>query len=290
MKIQRLPLAAALSALLLCAALPTAMTREAKAQKESPIAVQMYTLRSMPTLEAQLAAVKAAGITAIEIFGNQGVSAHELKALVEKYGLKIVSAHVELSDLRENFGAQVAFNKTLGNHMLVVPALILSQMPNKDPAGWAEAGHYLGEMARRLEAEGLSLAYHNHSYELVDFDGKTGLEIMFAAAGPSLQAELDMSWVARAGYDPVEMLERFSGRVFAIHAKDRAPVGRADNHLGLATVGEGVLDWAAILPAAAQAGAQWYIIEHDLPRDPAAAVKAGAAYLRAQLSSTSLTK
>jgi len=50
MKTQRLPLAAALSALLLCAALPTAMPREAKAQKESPIAVQMYTLRSMPTL------------------------------------------------------------------------------------------------------------------------------------------------------------------------------------------------------------------------------------------------
>jgi len=282
MKKKRLSLAT-LCALLLCTVLPAAAPQSAPSQNESPIAVQMYTLRSMPTLEAQLAAVKTAGVTAIEIFGNQGVSAEELKALVDKYGLKVVSAHVELSDLRECFDTQIAFNKTIGNRVLVVPALILSQMPGTDPAGWAEAGWYLGEMARRVEAEGMVLAYHNHSYELADFDGKTGLEIMFAAAGPALQVELDMSWVARAGYDPIDMLERFSSRVFAIHAKDRAPAGQADNHLGLADVGAGVLDWAAILPAAAKAGAQWIIIEHDLPRDPAASVKRSAAYLRTHL-------
>jgi len=286
MKKQYLPLAA-LCALLFCTASPAAAPQSEKSQHESPIAVQMYTLRSIPVLEAQLAAVKAAGITAIEIFGNQGVSASELKALIEKYGLKIVSGHVELSDLREDFEAVIAFHKAIGNRHLIVPALILSQMPGTDPAGWAEAGWYLGEMARRVEAEGMILAYHNHSYELADFDGRTGLEIMFAAAGPSLQAELDMSWVARAGYDPVDMLERFSGRVFAIHAKDRAPAGRADNHLGLADVGSGVLDWAAILPAAEKAGAQWIIIEHDLPRDPAASVKRSAAYLRTLLPTVS---
>jgi len=272
-----------LCALLFCVASPAAASRDAKTLHGSPIAVQMYTLRSMPTLEAQLAAVQSAGVTAIEIFGNQGVSAQELRSLLREYGLKVVSAHVELSALREDFDAQIAFNKEIGNRVLVVPALILSQMPGTDPAGWAEAGHYLGEMARRVEAEGMQLAYHNHSYELADFDGKTGLEIMFAAAGPALQVELDMSWVARAGYDPVDMLDRFSGRVFAIHAKDRASAGRADNHLGLADVGSGILDWAAILPAAAKAGAQWVIIEHDLPRDPAASVKTSAAYLKALL-------
>jgi len=277
MKKSGLSIITALLSSFVCAALPAANG----SLQESPIAVQMYTLRSIPSLEEQLAAVKEAGITSIEIFGNQGVSAAELNALVRKYGLKIVSGHVELSDLRENFEELIAFHKAIGNRHLIVPALILSQMPGTDPAGWAEAGWYLGEMARRVEAEGMVLAYHNHSYELADFGGKTGLEIMFAAAGPSLQAELDMSWVARAGYDPVEMIERFSGRLFAIHAKDRAPAGRADNHLGLADVGSGVLDWGAIIPAATKAGAQWIIIEHDLPRDPAATVKRSAAYLKA---------
>jgi len=279
MKKQGPSIITALFSLFVCAALPAAN----RSQHESPIAVQMYTLRSIASLEEQFTAVKAAGITAIEIFGNQGVSAAELNALVRKYGLKIVSGHVELSDLRENFEAVIAFHKAIGNRHLVVPALILSQMPGTDPAGWAEAGWYLGEMARRVEAEDMVLAYHNHSYEFADFGGKTGLEIMFAAAGPSLQAELDMSWVARAGYDPVDMLERFSGRVFAIHAKDRAPLGKADNHLGLADVGSGTLDWAAILPAATKAGAQWIIIEHDLPHDPADSVKRSAAYLRTHL-------
>ena len=35
----------------------------------------------------------------------------------------------------------------------------------------------------------------------VDFGGKTGLELLFAAAGPDLQTELDLAWVAAGRCD-----------------------------------------------------------------------------------------
>ena len=40
---------------------------------------------------------------------------------------------------------------------------------------------------------GMRLGYHNHEFELVDFDGRTGLELLFEAAGPDLRRIGDIS-------------------------------------------------------------------------------------------------
>ncbi|WP_141455237.1 sugar phosphate isomerase/epimerase [Pseudoxanthomonas sp. z9] len=268
------------TALLLLAALP-GFARDA-ATPAQPIAVQMYTLRNVATLDEQLKIVHDAGVHAVETVGTQDVTAAELKQLLDKYAIKAVSTHVQLADLRKDLDGVVAFNQTLGNTHLVVPYLGDKERPT-DAAGWTTLGKELGEIASKVQARGMTLAYHNHDFELVDFGGKTGLELLFDAAGPALKSELDLAWVARAGYDPAAMLGKFSGRVFAVHAKDNAPKGEAADEGGFAALGQGVLDWKTILPAAAKAGVQWYIIEHDQPRDPAAVVKAGADYLREHL-------
>lgn len=270
----------ATTALLLLAALP-GFAKDA-ATSAQPIAVQMYTLRNVATLDEQLKIVHDAGVHAVETVGTQNVTAPELKQLLDKYAIKAVSTHVQLADLRKDPDAVVAFNQALGNTHLVVPYLGDKERPT-DAAGWTALGKELGDISRQVQAKGMTLAYHNHDFELVDFGGKTGLELLFDAAGPALKSELDLAWVARAGYDPAAMLGKFSGRVFAVHAKDNAPKGQATDEGGFASLGQGVLDWKTILPAAEKAGVQWYIIEHDQPRDPAAVVKAGADYLREHL-------
>ncbi|MEA9555217.1 sugar phosphate isomerase/epimerase [Xanthomonas nasturtii] len=267
-------------ALLLLVALP-AFARDA-AGPQKPIAVQMYTLRNAGSLDQQLKIVHDAGVGAVETVGMHNVSAAQLKQLLDKYSIKAISSHVQLAELRKNLDAVVAFNRSIGNTTLVVPYLEEKDRPT-DAAGWTALGQELGQIAKRLRAKGMQLAYHNHDFELVDFNGKTGLELLFAAAGPDLKTELDLAWVARAGYDPAVMLGKFKGRMFAVHAKDNAPKGQAEDEGGFASVGQGVLDWNAILPAAAGAGVRWYIIEHDRPRDPATVIQTGADYLREQL-------
>lgn len=275
-----IPRSIAAAALLLFSALPAfAQTTEAQAK---PIAVQMYTLRNVASLEEQLKIVHDAGIHAVETVGTQNASAADLKRLLDKYSIKVVSTHVQLSDLRSDLDKVVAFNKSIGNSVLVVPYLKKEERPT-DAAGWTALGKELGEISKRVQAKGMKLAYHNHDFEIVDFNGKTGLELMFEGAGPKLEAELDLAWIARAGYDPAALLGKFRGRVFAVHAKDNAPTGQAKDEDGFAALGKGVLNWNAILPAAARAGVRWYIIEHDHPLDPAAVVKTGAAYLNEHL-------
>ena len=266
---------------LLLAALPAFAHDIVTPQK--PIAVQMYTLRNAGSLDQQLKIVHDAGVGAVETVGTQGVSAPELKQLLDRYAIKAISSHVPLAELRRDLPGVVAFNRSIGNTTLVVPYLDAKDRPT-DAAGWTALGQELGRISKQVRAEGMRLAYHNHDFELVDFNGRTGLELLFAAAGPDLQTELDLAWVARAGYDPAVMLGTFRGRLFAVHAKDNAPKGQAEDEGGFAAVGQGVLDWNAILPAAAGAGVQWYIIEHDQPRDPAKVIKTGADYLRDHLT------
>lgn len=266
---------------LLLAALPAFAHDMATPQK--PIAVQMYSLRNAGSLDQQLKIVHDAGVGAVETVGTQGVSAPELKQLLDRYAIKAISSHVPLAELRKDLPGVVAFNRSIGNTTLVVPYLDAKDRPT-DAAGWTALGQELGRISKQVRAEGMRLAYHNHDFELVDFNGRTGLELLFAAAGPDLQTELDLAWVARAGYDPAVMLGKFRGRLFAVHAKDNAPKGQAEDEGGFAAVGQGVLDWNAILPAAAAAGVQWYIVEHDQPRDPAKVIKTGADYLRDHLT------
>ncbi len=266
--------------ILLLAALPAFADEAASTQK--PIAVQMYTLRNAGSLDQQLKIVHDAGVRAVETVGTQNVSAPELKRLLDRYSIRAVSSHVQLAELRDNLDGVVAFNRSIGNTTLVVPYLDQKDRP-RDAAGWTALGQELGRIARQVRGKGMQLAYHNHDFELADFDGQTGLELLFAAAGPDLKTELDLAWVARAGLDPAVMLGKFRGHVFAVHAKDNAPKGQAEDEGGFAAVGQGVLDWNAILPAAATAGVQWYIVEHDQPRDPAKVIQTGADYLREHL-------
>jgi sugar phosphate isomerase/epimerase len=268
---------------LLLAALPSFAGEAVAPQK--PIAVQMYSLRNAGALDQQLKIVHDAGVHAVETVGTQGVSATELKQLLDRYSIKAVSSHVPLAELRKDLDGVAAFNRSIGNSTLVVPYLDAKDRPT-DAAGWTALGQELGRIAKQVRAKGMRLAYHNHDFELVDFNGTTGLEMLFAAAGPDLQTELDLAWVARAGLDPAVMLAKFRGRLFAVHAKDNAPKGQAEDEGGFAAVGQGVLDWNAILPAAAAAGVQWYIVEHDQPRDPAKVIQTGADYLREHLTVT----
>ncbi|RVT76181.1 sugar phosphate isomerase/epimerase [Agrobacterium sp. CNPSo 2736] len=250
--------------------------------KVLPIAAQMYTLRNSGTLEEQLAILNRAGVSAVETVDMQKVSAGELNTLLEKHKIKVISSHVPIDKLRGNLDEVITEQKAVGNPVVTVPFLKPEDRP-KDAAGWTAFGKELGGYADKLSAAGLSMAYHNHDFEMVKFDSKTALELLLDAAGPKLQAEVDVAWVARSGNDPAEFLGTLKGKVFAIHAKDNAPAGTAENERGFATLGTGVLDWKTILPAAKHAGAKWFILEHDLPLDAEAVVTKGNAFLNEHL-------
>ncbi len=244
-----------------------------------PLAVQLYTLRTLP-FDAQLAAVAEAGYRAVETVGTHGLTAAELRAALAERELQVVSSHMPLEVLEQSFEEMVAFAREVGNDTLVVPWLGQDARP-ADADGWARLGTRLDELGRGCRRHGVSLLYHNHDFEMVRLGEKTALEHLLDAADPDhLGLELDLAWVVRGGEDPLPLLEKYAGRCPRVHLKDLAPPGENAAEDGWADVGHGTLDWQILLPAAKAAGVTWLIVEHDRPQDPAASIRRSYRYLQ----------
>ncbi|WP_024656738.1 sugar phosphate isomerase/epimerase [Pseudomonas syringae USA007] len=238
----------------------------------SPIALQMYTLRNVGTLDQQLALAERTGFTAVELVGTQGVSSAELNILLSKHHLTVTSAHVQLDVLRHQLPEAIAFNRAVGNTVLVVPYLQPDEWPT-DAAGWQKLGKELDALGAQLRRDGMKLAYHNHDFEMKAYGSKTAYEWLVDSTQPKhLLLEIDAAWVSRGGQDPERLIKRYADRLFALHAKDNAGTGVRDDEANFAPLGEGLLAWPQIIAAAQKTGKPLYIVEHDLPKDPAAII------------------
>lgn len=250
-----------------------------------PIAVQLYTLRNLTLPFAELLAeVAAIGYKGVETTSNHGCTVDEMRALLDKNQLQVASAHVGLPLLEADLDSVIAFNKGVGNTTLVVP-WIPEAARSTDSSGWQALGHKLNGFGQRCADAGMRLLYHNHAFEMVEIEGKLGIDWLLSGAEPqNLGFEIDLAWVERGGQSGVQLLNRYVGRCPRIHCKDLAPKGENEDQMGFADVGHGTLDWSALLPAAKAAGAEWYIVEHDLPKEPLVSVKRSFEFLKKQLS------
>src|SRR5262249_50014140 len=108
----------------------------------------------------------------------------------------------------------------------------------------------------------LQLCYHPHNYEYEASPGHRPIDVLLKETDPKLLAlELDVFWSSIAGVAPTQMLAEYKGRVPLLHMKDLAkgtPV-QFDNdtvpHGAFTEVGNGTVDFAAVLKAAPAAGA-----------------------------------
>jgi sugar phosphate isomerase/epimerase len=245
------------------------------------LSIQLYTLRTLENLDRILDVVAEAGYRYVETVGSHLDDAAGVRAKLDARGLKASSSHVSLATLREQPDAVADACRTLGLTQLFMPAVRPDQR-DMDAEGWRDLGRELGRMAERFHQQGITLGYHNHHWELKPKDGaKTALELIFEAArGSPLAWQVDVAWLVRGGAEPKEWLNRYRNLVASAHVKDIAPEGRNEDQDGWADVGAGVLDWRDLWREARAAGAQWMVVEHDKPADPAQTARASFAFLQ----------
>lgn len=157
--------------------------------------------------------------------------------------------------------------------------------------------------AQQLGQEGITLLYHNHHVDLAQHEGERIFDLVRRVAG-SVAFEVDLFWVQRGGMAPLDMLEEYSGVCKTIHVKDFRvlplppesmdllatgdPEDRArfmtlfNTNVQFAEVGQGNMNWPALLPAARRAGADYFFVEQDdqYGRDPMDCLRDSRVYLR----------
>jgi sugar phosphate isomerase/epimerase len=236
----------------------------------SKISIQLYSLRTLPSLDSILDTAKNAGYQYVELIGGHLDDAANVKKALDARDLKVSSAHVGMLALRERFDLIMQACKTLEFTRLYMPASPPEERNSTEPY-WTFLGRELAQMAWRAQAHGIELGYHNHHWELKPQEGgKTALECLFAGAGNSpLKWQVDLAWLVRGGADPLVWLENYKSRINSVHAKDLAVEGSKLDEDGWDDVGHGVLDWRGRFAPVCQAnGVQWFVAEHDKPNDP----------------------
>jgi sugar phosphate isomerase/epimerase len=135
-----------------------------------------------------------------------------------------------------------------------------------------------GEICRK---NGIRFAYHNHDYSFKDLSGQFPQDVMMQNTDPALvDFEMDIYWVVTAGQDPEAWLKKYPNRFRACHVKDR--IKNSTEHDASCVLGEGSIDYPAILKTAKAEGMQYYIVEHERYDNttPLKAVEADAAYMK----------
>lgn len=245
------------------------------------IAVQLYSLRHLSDSFDEIAATAAAaGFEDVELIILPGYTGEEAKAILDRHGLQAVSAHVPYEDLTDDFAGTINFHRAVGNDNLILPGPAPDVRQAENAAAWRDFGQTLDELGRRCRAEGMRLGYHNHAFEMEVYDGKRAIDwLLETADAENLFWEPDLAWIVDGDAPPMDMVQKYAGRCPFIHAKDLARAGENEDEMGLADVGYGTLEWDALLPACRAAGAEFYIVEHDLPKDPAASIRRSREFL-----------
>lgn len=241
------------------------------------LAVQLYSLRDAGDLQTQLRMVREAGFDCVESVSTHGLPAREFAALLAAHGLQLPSMHVSLARLESEFDTVLDDCRATQCPLVVMPWLPLGERP-ATAAGWSAMGRRLAGLGDRINAHGLRLAYHNHDFEFLAYDGRLALEWLFDEATPQqLGWEADLGWTCRAGADPFAWTSRLADRLVALHAKDVAPPRAALDEDGWAALGQGIVPWRRLLTELAHV--PLVILEHDRPRDAPAILHTSRAFL-----------
>ncbi len=247
------------------------------------IALQVYSVREdmQNDFYGTLKKVKEFGYAGVEFAGLYGHDPLEVKKICEEIGLVPISAHVPFKEFLDDLDGTIDCYKKLGVSYIVVPYLTPEYRPGTElfQVVIDTIKNKIGPAAKKA---GLVLQYHNHEFEFTKLDGEYALDILYKEVEPEiLQTQLDTCWVNIGGENPVEYIQKYSGRIPTIHLKDFAGT-KSENMYELIgidkkekkyergtfefrPVGKGVQDFPAIIAAATQHGSEWFIVEQDNP-------------------------
>jgi sugar phosphate isomerase/epimerase len=221
------------------------------------ISLQLYTVRDALQTDflGGIKRVSELGYPFVEFAGFGGHSAAEVARTLKGAGMKASGAHVPLS-VFEDASPIIDELLAIGCNQATIPSIPEEMRSSKEK--WIESAKKIENAVPVFAEAGIGLGYHNHAFEWDEFEGYATL----VENAPSANLQLDVFWAKVAGQDPIEWINRLSGRLPSIHCKDFGADG-VDIELG-----DGVLDFVEILRAAKDAGTQTLVVEMDTPRLP----------------------
>ncbi len=248
-------------------------------------------------LEVCLSEARQAGYAGIEMGGKFPTRVAELKPILDRHGLALISGWYSAKLLERDAKAEI---NAIAHHLDLMsgmgcPVMVFAEGSGAthgdrtQPAGrrrtigdseWAEYGKRLDVLAEHMMRRGVRLAFHHHMGTAV----QTGPEIdrLMHSTGDAVGLLLDTGHATYAGADSLDLARRHAKRIVHVHCKDvRGPALQAARQAdrsfldavidGVFTVpGDGSLDFPPVLEVLHAHGySGWLVVEAE--QDPAKA-------------------
>jgi sugar phosphate isomerase/epimerase len=231
-----------------------------------PVGLQLYSVRNLlpKDFDGTLQKVAAAGYKEVEAAGYFDKTAADFGNALQKAGLRCISTHHQLVQLRTQLDQLVEYGQAIGLEYIICSWAGV----HRDPArtgdlnldDWRYVADQFNTIGAKVQAAGMTFGYHNHTIEFAKENGIVFFDELLKRTDPKVVSfEMDCGWVVAGGHNPVEYLSKFPERFPLLHVKDmiKQPDGKWRN----VVMGKGTIDYKPILRAAA--GLKHYFIEQE---------------------------
>ena len=189
-------------------------------------------------LEVCLAETKQAGYAGTELGGKFPRQSSELKPIMDRYGLAVVSGwydgrcdekdvdaemeaitpHLQL--LKDMGATHVVYADTSrGRHGAIWDPI--SKRPSLSADEWPGYGRKLTKLAERMADFGVRMAFHHHMGTIVETDDEVGL--LMKHTGEAVGLLYDTGHSIFSGGDPLTLARTHVKRIVHVHCKDARP-------------------------------------------------------------------
>lgn len=247
------------------------------------VGLQLFSVRDKMSqdFEGTLKAVKNMGYDCVEFAGYFEKSSEEIRKILDDLGLECASVHQTPEIFITEGQPAVDFLKGIGAKYCALPWLPKETLKTD----FDKIIDTCNKAGKILKDNGIQLLYHNHDFEYETIDGECIIDKIYRVVPAEyLQPEFDTCWIKYAGYEPVEYLKKYSGRIDVVHLKDfickelgSGPVyslidksgkevksnSKEERGFKFRPVGSGMQDIPAIAKASIEAGAKYLIVEQD---------------------------
>ena len=245
-----------------------------------PLGLQLYSVRDLlpKDYDGTLRQLGAMGYREVEAAGFFGHDAAEVKQVMDRAGLRCVSAHYSMADLQAKGDEIIRFGKDLGLKYLICSSPSLRDPSRVKPGAsranreamtlddWRWNAEQFNPIGERVQAAGMRFGYHNHMTEFRVEGGVLYYDELLRLTDPSrVTMELDCGWMVLGGKNPADYLTRYPTRFSMLHIKDFKVSGftPGSEPPPSTELGRGSIDYHPIFAAAKNAGIEHAFVEQE---------------------------